>query len=293
MDDDQRSLSAGEVARELGVAVTTIRTWDRRYGLGPAQREAGKHRRYDTTDLARLRLMRQLTVDGVAPAEAARLARRLPTSLAATQAVAQQLAGKEAGAAVRGLCRAALALDVVQTDRLLSDAVGRCGVVVTWTTVIAPALIELGRRHAQAGRYIEAEHLLSNTVSRALARVPRNDALPAVLLACGPQEQHTLALEATAAALAETGRGSRMLGARVPAQSLSTAISKTGPHAVVLWSHQLQRDDLLQLAAAMTARPRPLIVATCGPGWQTRPPQDGVIAPASFVELLHVLQLVA
>ena len=30
-------LSAGEVARRLGVAVTTVRTWDRRYGLGPPQ----------------------------------------------------------------------------------------------------------------------------------------------------------------------------------------------------------------------------------------------------------------
>src|SRR5262245_61301382 len=71
-------LSAGEVARRLGVAVTTVRTWDRRYGLGPARREPGRHRRYGPGDLARLELMRRLIGDGVAPAEAARVARTTP-----------------------------------------------------------------------------------------------------------------------------------------------------------------------------------------------------------------------
>jgi len=66
-------LSAGEAARRIGVATTTLRTWDRRYGLGPSHREPGRHRRYDEHDLIRLELMRRLTVDGVAPAEAARL----------------------------------------------------------------------------------------------------------------------------------------------------------------------------------------------------------------------------
>ena len=36
---ERGGLTAGEVARRLGVAVTTIRTWDRRYGLGPAARQ--------------------------------------------------------------------------------------------------------------------------------------------------------------------------------------------------------------------------------------------------------------
>ncbi|WP_239063591.1 MerR family DNA-binding transcriptional regulator, partial [Streptomyces sp. SID14436] len=36
-DDAPRGggLTTGEVARRLGVAPTTVRTWDRRYGLGP------------------------------------------------------------------------------------------------------------------------------------------------------------------------------------------------------------------------------------------------------------------
>ena len=64
-------LSVAAVARRLGVAPATLRTWDRRYGLGPSGHAAGAHRRYSGTDLARLIVMRRLTIDGVAPVEAA------------------------------------------------------------------------------------------------------------------------------------------------------------------------------------------------------------------------------
>ena len=68
-------LTVAAVAARLGVAPATLRTWDRRYGLGPSEHTAGAHRRYSTADLARLMTMRSLTLDGVPPADAARLAR--------------------------------------------------------------------------------------------------------------------------------------------------------------------------------------------------------------------------
>ena len=65
------TLTVAAVARRLGVAPATLRTWDRRYGLGPSEHTAGAHRRYSSTDLARLVVMRRLTLEGVSPAEAA------------------------------------------------------------------------------------------------------------------------------------------------------------------------------------------------------------------------------
>lgn len=69
------TLTPAAVARRLGVAAATLRTWDRRYGLGPSEHTAGAHRRYTAADVARLMTMRSLTLDGVAPADAARIAR--------------------------------------------------------------------------------------------------------------------------------------------------------------------------------------------------------------------------
>ncbi len=68
-------LTVAAVARRLGVAPATLRTWDRRYGLGPSEHTAGSHRRYSATDVGRLMVMRRLTLEGVPPAEAAGIAR--------------------------------------------------------------------------------------------------------------------------------------------------------------------------------------------------------------------------
>ncbi len=76
-------LTVAAVARRLGVAPATLRTWDRRYGLGPSEHSAGAHRRYTTRDLERLLVMRRLTLEGVAPGEAARLALTTATEPAA------------------------------------------------------------------------------------------------------------------------------------------------------------------------------------------------------------------
>lgn len=67
-------LAVAAVARRLGVAPATLRTWDRRYGLGPTEHRAGSHRRYTDDDVARLLVMRRLTLEGVAPVDAAKAA---------------------------------------------------------------------------------------------------------------------------------------------------------------------------------------------------------------------------
>jgi DNA-binding transcriptional MerR regulator len=287
-------LSAGEVARRIGVAATTIRTWDRRYGLGPSYREPGRHRRYSEYDLARLELMRRLTVDGVAPAEAARIAKatRDPTGQVPLGAMLRPSGSSHRQASTsgtaRGLRRAALALDPADVNRLLDLALA-AGVVRAWTAVIAPALRDLGSRYSAAGRYIAAEHLLSGAVSTALARVPRPRTRPRVLLGCAPAEQHSLPLEALAAALAERGVASRMLGARVPANALRDAVARTGPAAVLIWAHASATADYDQIAEAAGTLPRPAIVAACGPGWDPGSLPDGVVLLASFRRALTVI----
>ena len=74
-------LAAGAVARRLNVAVTTLRSWHQRYGLGPSGHEAGTHRRYTPEDLGRLEVMCTLVANGVPPGEAARYASRAPDML--------------------------------------------------------------------------------------------------------------------------------------------------------------------------------------------------------------------
>ncbi|MFF2816680.1 MerR family transcriptional regulator [Kitasatospora cineracea] len=311
--------STGAVARRLGVSPTTVRSWERRYGIGPAERPAGRHRRWTARDVAVLEAMCRLTAHGVPPAEAARLAPAQAERLALAEV--ERLAPAQAEQAergeravpveraappgavppeVRGLARAARRLDGPEVARLLRDGVERFGAVTAWTDLMAPALRAAGRRWARGGgeQDVEVEHLLSWHVSSALRRVavpPAGAAGPPVLLAAMPGEQHTLPVEAVAAALAERGLPFRVFGAALPAAALAAAVRRTGPAAVLLWSQTRATADPVPARAVATtpwgprgARLRPTVLAA-GPGWHrtTRPP--GTLAPRNLPDTLTLL----
>ena len=140
-------LSVAAVARMLGIAPATLRTWDRRYGIGPSAHAPGRHRRYSPDDIARLETMRHALVRGVGPAEAARYALATangrPTTVvhgARPRAGGTMLRLPGAGRYARGLGRAALALDFPAARTVLVEAVDALGVVATWDDVARPVL---------------------------------------------------------------------------------------------------------------------------------------------------------
>jgi DNA-binding transcriptional MerR regulator len=284
----EQGLTAGEVARRLGVAVTTLRAWHRRYGLGPSRHVPGQHRRYTAGDVSRLDVMRRLTGRGVPAAEAARVATaRAPSASAARDGGGHAIAVGRADPAARGLARAAMRLDVASMREAIAVALRERGVVETWDALLCPVLVGIGERHAATGGLIAVEHLLSRCISDALAQVrapgaavpPPAGASTRVLLACADDEQHSLPLEALAAALAERGVATRLLGARVPPVAILDAIRRTGPAVVVLWSHDSSTGDRVQLETVLAARPRPIVVMAAGPGWGPAAMPDGVATP--------------
>ncbi|BFO16371.1 hypothetical protein SHKM778_27590 [Streptomyces sp. KM77-8] len=200
-------LTTGEVARRLGVAPTTVRTWDRRYGLGPDAHTGGRHRRWTAADVVRLERMCALTATGLPPAEAARLALTGEPSAAAPRSGgaagpprAATSRRSRAGSGLRlgdvrqecrGIARAALRLDAAALDELLLAAIADHGLVVAWTEVIVPTLRAVGRKWETSGeKYVEVEHFLSWHVSGALRRAtPRTVADrpgATTVLACVP-----------------------------------------------------------------------------------------------------------
>nr|WP_205807803.1 MerR family transcriptional regulator [Micromonospora sp. HNM0581] len=295
-------MSAGVVAKRLGVAVTTLRTWHQRYGLGPSEHVPGHHRRYTSADLARLEVMRRLTTEGVSPAEAARWARQSPGTLVARGGRRRRDGGGttiplgRAGPAARGLARAALRLDGAALSETISCAIAADGVIATWDRLLCPLLVGIGQRYAATGELIEVEHLVSRCVSAALGAAASSAVASTgtahgpsrVLLSCADEEQHSLPLEALAAALAEAGVGHRMLGARVPPAALLAAVDRTGPVAVVLWSQTRATADPAQLTALLTAPSRPVLVIAAGPGWPARALPVGVVRPADLTEAVSL-----
>jgi hypothetical protein len=267
---EHTGLTAGDVARRLGVAVTTLRTWHQRYGLGPSGHSPGHHRRYTPEDLARLERMRWLTVAGVSPAESARRALGVAESpMAPRDGGGNAIPLGRSRAAARGLARAAMRLDAPAVSALVASAVNDSGVVDAWEDLLVPVLRGIGSRHASGGGLIEVEHVLSGCVSAVFAGVPRpvETRAPRILLACADEEQHSLPLEALGAALAQEGVPARLLGARVPARALRDAVHRTGPAAVVLWAHVAEHADPEQLTSLADLPNHPVLLVAAGPGW--------------------------
>lgn len=282
-------LTVAAVARRLGVAPATLRTWDRRYGLGPSQHAAGAHRRYSPADVARLERMRRLVLAGFPPGEAARAA-QADDALGGDGATATPLVdvtARQGGGHVvaipggtpnaRGLARAAIALDADSCRSIVGETLDRRGVVWAWDHLIVPVLIGIGQKWEQSGRGIDVEHVLSEAIqaefSERVSKAPATS--PAtVLLAAAPGELHVLPMWALAAGLAERQVAMRMMGARTPADALGQAMRRTGPGAVLVWSQTRETGDPAALAGLPDLRPEPLILLG-GPGWWPVEPPRG------------------
>ncbi|MGW3355210.1 MerR family transcriptional regulator [Streptomyces bungoensis] len=207
-DETAAGMTTGALARRLGVSPTTLRSWDRRYGLGPAVRMDGRHRRWAPQDIAMVEEMCRLTAAGTPPAEAARVARlrsaatgsgaraavpppepvavaplapgAAPAPAASPPAAPAGPGGAGSGLPLgdvrqecRGLARAAVRLDAPELEQRLTQSVRQHGLLVAWEEVMVPTLRAVGRKWESSGdRYVEVEHLLSWHISTTLRSAP-------------------------------------------------------------------------------------------------------------------------
>lgn len=268
MDDELLTVAA--VARRIGVAPATLRTWDRRYGLGPSLHEAGSHRRYSRADLAKLTLMRRLISTGVSPADAAEQAKAHKGVVKITKLVNNFEHREEL---VDAIHRAAKILDKSFIETVLRKDIAEHGVIASWTEVIVPLLVIVGDEWERTGTGIEVEHMLSEILKRTMRegvpeiKKPKN-AQPVLLAAVG-EEVHCLALHALAAALAERGIESFFLGARTPLEAIDAMVRRSAPPAIFLWAQLKHNGDEKFFREIPAIRPTPRIILG-GPGWNLK-----------------------
>jgi DNA-binding transcriptional MerR regulator len=265
------------VARHLGIAESTLRSWHRRYGIGPQGREPGRYRRYTEADVARLQRMLDLIKQGMLASDAARTVEAgQPEAVSAERDLADLVA-------------AAQGADSERCGIVLDNVMVRRGVLEAWESVCRPALAIVDAAQRDDPDCMDIEHALSWAILGALHRAPRPPIAPGtdlVLLACVESEHHTLPLAALSAALATYRIPVRMLGAATPTQSLVRAVRDTRPAAVVLWS---QRPDTAGLRVLQALLPFPLRLLTAGPGW----PAAGVPSVEYVTGLRHALSVLA
>jgi DNA-binding transcriptional MerR regulator len=220
----------------VGVPETSLRAWERRYGLLAPQRSSGGFRIYSDEDAERVAVMLRGLEQGLSAAEAAHAA------LNAAPAPSGSAPGQRLTAARERLIDAVRRYDEAAVHGVLDEVLAAFGLEPFLTKLILPALEEIGRRWEQGELEVSMEHFASNL----------------------PGEHHDISLIAFGLILRTYGWRIVFLGADTPIETVQQAITATQPTVTVLAGFTAER--LEAEAAAVRRLARRTAVVVSGPG---------------------------
>lgn len=226
-------------AAELtGVAVATLRAWERRYGIGTPSRTNSGYRLYDEQAISDINAMQHLINQGWAPRQAAEevVSRRGPVR-EAYAAPSVELEHELTQIRARVL-QAARGMNEVELSQALDQMFSRASfehVVDHWLT---PMMHEIGDEWIAGRLDIAAEHFVSHAVMRRLGAAFESAPLPPrgpmVLVGLPTKSYHEIGSLAFATAARRLGLGALYLGADVPNSAWEQAVDSHAASAVVL-----------------------------------------------------------
>jgi MerR family transcriptional regulator, light-induced transcriptional regulator len=290
MSDDRAVLRIGEVSRRTGVAVPTLRAWERRYGLLEPARTEGGHRLYSQADVERVRAMSRLLDDGWSAAAAAREVLRTPATVTPLRTVESSGPATASERLIAQLRAAIESFDSQAADGAVDDVFARLEVPRALDEVLLPVLRTVGDGWQEDPRVIAREHFASNTLrprlQRLLGTAPRGAARSC--LAAAPEgEDHDLGVLAAAAVAADAGWRVHYLGARMPTPALERSVAELRPDLVLIGSLNRERANaFLDAPPAIGATP----IVLGGVGFQ---PQDAARLPTAVVHQGTISELPA
>jgi methanogenic corrinoid protein MtbC1 len=142
---------------------------------------------------------------------------------------------------VGAILTAVRSFDQARVVDVLDQADATHGLDTTIDEVVFPSLRVVGTFWSSGTVDVAHEHLLSRAVARWVAArtavLPRPTRQGTLLLAAGPDDMHTLALDCLDLLLAARGVEVCNLGAQTPVSSLLVVVGSVHPTAVVLSSH--------------------------------------------------------
>jgi DNA-binding transcriptional MerR regulator len=228
------------VSKLTGIAIDTLRAWERRHrAVTPVRDDRG--RVYTDADVARLRLLRDAVERGHSIGRVAALSDKELRQLTAK-------ADASAAAAIDATRRPPLdttALDIALRNfdtAVLEQEIGRLAAVLRplelLRTVLMPMLERVGDEWHRGRAGVAHEHLISSTVRNILGSFLRLYARPDVavrlLFATPAGERHEIATLGAAMLAASSGLGVAYLGPDLPARDIVGSVAPAGAQVLVL-----------------------------------------------------------
>ncbi|HXH78567.1 MerR family transcriptional regulator [Nocardioides sp.] len=262
-------------AQLTGVPETSLRAWERRYGVWAPHRNEAGYRVYDQESLAVISTMRRLVDDGWSPTAAADAVRNgtIPPALVARvdeesrEAATTTLPGSTSY--TERFLRAAAEMDVAAIEDSLDGGFSLGSfehVVDAW---LFPTLESLGDGWARGEIDVAGEHAASHAVHRRLAAAfdaaGSRSRGPAVVVGLPSGSQHDLGALAFATAIRRRGLHVLYLGADVPVSSWEAAVASHSALAAILAVVTPQdRPAAITVAERLAQHQRPPLVCAGG-----------------------------
>lgn len=255
---------AGEL---VGVSSSTLRAWERRYGLDVAHRTPAGYRMYDDAAVDALRMVRGLVEAGWAASEAVAEVRRRSDRLGDLPSDA------DPGTMVEFAERFdADGMAAVLNQHLMTASFE--SVADSW---LMPGLREVGEAWSTGHVTVAGEHLVAHTVKRRLAAEYDTTATvatgPRVLIGLPPGARHDLGLLSFATAARRVGMLTTYLGADVPVDDWVAGAKALDTDAVVLAAPMAEDlPGLVRVVAAVHAALPDVVIAVGGAQQDLAPP---------------------
>lgn len=265
-------------AELVGVSDSTLRAWERRYGLDLSRRTPSGYRVFDDDAVRLLRTMHDLVGAGwstrAAADEIQRRAHEPAPSLSHDQAIFDEQA----------LARVAGGYDVEGLSTVLDQHFGAASYEAAVDGWLLPALHALGAAWEEGRITVSAEHMVAHGVTRRLARAydaaGDNRSMPGVVLGLPPGSRHDLGLLTFAIAVRRSGLSTTYLGADVPVDDWVAAVALPSVACAVLAAPMAEDvEALATTVTAIAARSPDLLIAVGGSA------QD--LAPGHCLRLGH------
>lgn len=247
---DTPMFTASEVEHRTLVPATTLRQWERRYGLPNPQRTPNGYRLYSQDDIACIEFLKDKIASGVPASRAAQLhaLQRGPEVQTANPArsstfgIGEDLVAQLVDATMRG--------DAHEADRILANAHASLSVEAVLLEVIQPTLIAIGEKWHRGEITVAHEHQASNYLRGKLHQLlelagsPRHG--PVVVVACAPHEYHEIGSLTLAIFLRRAGLRTHYLGANTPIADLVRFCTELRADAVMISAGSAEAIDALR-----------------------------------------------
>lgn len=235
MSEPTFGLTIKIVSERTGVSVHTLRAWERRYGVPAPKRDAdNRYRLYDEQDIADVLWLKQQVQAGIPPAQASALLRQRRSARVVNPMQATQPLITTQTALLDAFARS----DEVTARRILDEAFALFTPEQVAQHIIAPTLQEIGARWRRGEMSVWQEHLASNLIQQKLFAILQAQpalplAVPTLIAACAPKEEHTLGLMIFSLLAQRQGWRVIFLGQATPLDEINRA-ARTQPRLIFI-----------------------------------------------------------